>query len=409
MSLQAIFSHKNFDFWGKGESATSFAAIDMIASSIANLSGDFFNRADKQVLKDFPLYKVLQNPNLDDTRFLFFYQSVDNYFREGNIYWFLSRNDSGDIVAIYNLDPKTVTVKKDQLNRKIFTHDGREYLADTIIHIPSRFSYDGLTGKSISHECGHIFRLSSDLDEYVNKTLHSGLGSHLILDMSEFSETATLEEKQRMQELFKELYTGTKNIGKPLVKSKGIKYEMLDTKHSTNAAAQLAENREFQIQEIAKLFGIPIQLISGKITNNNLIESLYVLYTQNAILPIASQLEDAICRMIDEGKRERVYFEFSFNSLLKTSARDRFDIYGKQLEHGILNIDEVRYMENRSPIQNGAGGIHTVNSSRMPVKPEIWDSYMAEAQTKKAELEKMNSHSPGVSGNHSNIGDDKGK
>jgi hypothetical protein len=48
-NMNAIFINTNFPN-GLGRDATSWAAIDMIASSMANLTGNFYNRRTRQAL-----------------------------------------------------------------------------------------------------------------------------------------------------------------------------------------------------------------------------------------------------------------------------------------------------------------------------------------------------------------------
>ena len=404
-NLQAIFTRTDFDNGGLGTCATSWAAVDLIASSFSTISFNFYDSVNREAMKDYPLYRLLRNPNLEDTSFQFFYSSCVDYLKDGNVYWFLRDNDRGELTSLFRLDPKTVSVGKDALNRKVFTHDGKEYLSDKILHIPSRYKFDGIRGKSIFQEASSIFRLSREIDEFVRNSYNNGVGNRLVMDISKFDQQATNDEKLQMQRNFLDNYSGIRNAGKPLIQSEGVTYTVLDTKQGTNQALQLAENRAFQTSEIAKMFGIPLPLLNGDIKNNNIIESIYVLFISNAILPIATQFEQSINKMIPPSQAGRVYFEFSYNSLLKTSVKDRMDSYTRQLSTGILSINEIRQKENMPPIP--AGETHWIPSNMMPVTPEIRDSYMAGAKVKMKELEEMNTHSPGVVGDHSNIGDDK--
>ena len=402
-NLAAVFTNTNFPN-GLGQDATSWAAIDMIASSMANLAGNFYNRRTRQALpSNHTLHDLLEWPNADETKFQFMYSSVVDYFEHGNVYWYKYTNEEGIITSLFRIDPTKITLKRNGMNQKVFTYNGNEYKSDKILHIPSRYSYDGLKGKSIFSECGNIFRLSNELDDFVNNSFANNVGNRLIIDISKFIDDAKKEDIQQLKNDFLQNYTGIKNAGKPLVKHNGIEYSNIETKTPTNQASQLMENRQHQEKEIAKLFGIPLSLLNGSETSN--VESIYTLYIESAIRPIATQFEQAINRLIFSHQRSRLYFEYSYNSLMKTSLNDRIAAYARQMQIGILSINKIRAKENLTPIE--AGDTHWISANLMPVTPEIRDSYMAGAKLKMKELEDMNTHSPGMNGDHLLQGDDK--
>jgi len=118
-----------------GQDATSFAAIDLIASAMANLQGEFFNRTTKQALKEHSLRELIDNPNYDETKFTFFYNSVKDYFSGGNTYWYKYDNDQGEIIALFRLNPNDVKVRRNFYNQKVFIYKGIEYTSEKILHI----------------------------------------------------------------------------------------------------------------------------------------------------------------------------------------------------------------------------------------------------------------------------------
>jgi HK97 family phage portal protein len=383
-----------------GRDATSFAAIDLIANSFANLNGAFYNSNTKQQLKNHSLYDLLNNPNYDETRYTFFYNSVKDYFN-GNVFWYKYDNDEGEIVALFRLDINKVKVRRNSFNQKVFIYNGNEYTSEKILHIPSRFGYDGLIGKSIFSECNQIFSNTAELDNFINNSFNNSIGNRLVIDITKEYPNATEEQIQQLRNMFLQNYTGIKNAGKPLIKSGKLNYEKIDTEYKDNRANQLIENRQFQEKEISKLFGVPLSLLNGTETNN--IESLYILFIENAIRPVATQFEQSINKLISHSERSKIYFEYNYNSLLKTSIQTRIDTYSKQLNNGILSVNEIRRKENLPEVE--AGDNVFIPANLMPLTNEIIEAYMANAKLK---LEQINTDSPNTVGNHSNIGDDKG-
>jgi HK97 family phage portal protein len=381
-----------------GKDSTSFAAIDLICSGFAGLSGYFYDKKSKQAVKDHVLYDLILNPNYDETKFQFFYHSAKDYFN-GNVFWYKYDNARGEVISLFRLNPAGVRVKRNLVNQKIYTYNGTEYDYRKILHIPSRYGYDGLIGKSIFSECGRIFQNASELDSYIKNSFNNSVGNRLIIDITKAYPTATDEQIRQLQNMFLQEYAGIRNAGRPLIKSGKLEYGKIETDFKDNRANQLVENRKFQESEVAKLFGVPLPLINGTETAN--MESLYTIFIENAIRPLAASFEQSINKLIPFEERFTIYFEYSYNSLLKTSLQARIDTYSKQVTNGMLSPNEIRRKENLPEIE--AGDNLFIQAGLMPLRQDVVDSYMAAAKLKEQNLE-----SPDTQGGHSNLGDDKG-
>jgi HK97 family phage portal protein len=383
-----------------GKDSTSFAAIDLICSSFANLTGLFYDRNSKQSLKEHNLYELINNPNYDESKFQFFYNSAKDYFN-GNCFLYKYDNEDGDIISLFRLNPNNVYVKRNLNNQKIYTYNGIEYDYRKILHIPSRYGYNGLIGQSIFSVCNKIFTNTAEIDDFINNSFNNSIGNRLIIDITKEYPNATDEQIQQLRNKFLQNYTGIKNAGRPLIKSGKIDYGKIETDFKDNRANQLVENRQFQEKEVAKLFGVPLALLNGTKTDN--MESLYTIFIENAIRPLATSFEQAINKLIQFG--EPIYFEYSYNSLLKTSLQTRIDTYTKQINNSILSPNEVRRKENLPEIE--MGDTHFIAANLLPLRKDVIDSYMAGAKLKQLEIEQLNTNSPGINGDHSNLGDDK--
>jgi HK97 family phage portal protein len=395
--IQKVFSSGSDVITGKD--STSFAAIDLICSSFANLSGSFYDKRTKQEVKDHNLYALINEPNFDETKFQFFYNSVKDYFN-GNVYWYKYDNEDGETVSLFRLNPGSVRVKRNLENQKIFTYDGIEYDYRKILHIPSRYGYNGLIGKSVFNECNVIFSNTSELDTYIANSFNNSIGNRLIIDITKEFPNASEEQIEQLRNKFLQRYAGVKNAGQPLIKSGKIDYSKIESDFKDNRANQLVENRRFQESEVAKLFGIPLSLLKGEKIDN--LENLYTIFIENSIRPLAASFEQAINRLVPFEDRYNIYFEYNYNSLLKTSLMNRIEAYAKQLVNGVLSPNEIRKKENLPEIE--AGDNHFIQANLMPIRQDIIDAYMAGAKIKALQL---NTESPNTQGNHSNLGDDK--
>jgi hypothetical protein len=104
--------------------------------------------------------------------------------------------------------------------------------------------------------------------------------------------------------------------------------------------------------------------------------------------------------MIPVEDRNRVYFEYSYNSLLKTSLQTRIDTYVKEVSGGILFPNEVRRRENLPEVDPAVGDMLFLPANLLPLRKDVIDAYMANSKVKMEQLQNKENQ-------HEKIGDDK--
>jgi HK97 family phage portal protein len=384
----AILQSNNLD-------PSSFAAIDLIAAAFANLTIGVYNKKNRQKQTDNPVYLALKKPNLEDSRFLFYYTLATDYYKDGNAYIYVYRDTDNNVVSLFRLEPWKVNVYKNDYGRKVYQYNGEEYNSDKVIQIASRYGYDGLRGYPIFNECRKAFSLTENLNDYTNSLFNNGLGKRTVIDISKAFPNATDDQIQQIREKYQNAYSGIENAGKSIVKTNGVEFSTIDSGLPENRNNQLIENRDFQQKEIFKLFGIPEGIMNG---DNSNIENIYMSFVERAVKPLAVQFEEALNNLFTIQEQKKFYIEYSYNELLKTSLQSRIEAYSKQFNIGILSPNEIREKENLEPYE--AGDNHFIAANLMPVNNETVNAYMAGAKQKAAELEQQNNDAAGV-------GDDK--
>lgn len=378
-----------------GVDAASFACIDLIASSFAGLSADVYTNKNRKEEEN-PLNKVLQNPNLDDTRFNLFYNCIYDYYAEGNVFLFKAYNEAKDLISLFRINPSSVVITVDEFGRKKYTVGGKEYSGKEIIHIPSRYGQDDITkrGKSIFKACSNAFDIANQMDSYTKTLFDNSLSSRTIIDVSKALPNATPEQIQQLKEKYISEFGGIENAGSPIVKTGNVEFNTLNSGIPENRNAQLVENRNFQISEVLRVFGVPEALLTG--TNNGDIESVYLSFIERTIRPLTTVFEETFNKVLMDDGYFGFYTKFNYNSLMKTSLQARIDCYVKQVNNGMLTINEVREMEGRKQLE--AGDNTFVPANAMPLNNDVIEAYMAKSKATMLEIENQN---------HSVIGDDK--
>lgn len=357
--------------YNTSNNGTAFTCIDKIATAIACLNFAIYT-TDHTKVKNHPLYAVLKEPNLEERHFNFIYQSVIDYFNKAAI-WYKVPNADGKIISLFRLNPLETTRMRDLDNKIYYVNKGRKYSSEEIVYIPSRFNYstkDG--GKSIFDAVSSVFSTANQLEAFTrNSFLNGTVGKRWMLNIQKAYPDVTPEQIRQLKDSFQNEYSGVENAGRPIIEIPGIDYKQMEGTVSDNRAAELFENRKFQEHEIAKIFGVPEELLSGMNSNGNL-ENVFVLFNEFALRPVATQFQDAINSLLDENK---YFFEFDYNGIMKVSLSNRIDAYNKQFMMGELSLNEIRARENLDPIE--AGDTHFVPVNMMPLNKETVDAYMA--------------------------------
>lgn len=376
-----------------GKDATAFAAIDKIANSFAALDFGIYSYDTREKQRDHYLYKLLKEPNKEETHSIFFTSIIQDYFNSGNVYLFISRDADNIPVSLFRINPKSVDVTRDEYtNEKIFKYKGKQFTANDILHVPSRWDYNGLVGKSIFDACGEIFNTSLALDAYTKNTFENSLGKRLAIDISKAYPTATPEQIQRIREQYQANYAGVENAGTPIIKAPGVEYETIDSGLTDNRAQELQELRNFQRDIIAELFQIPVDYLTGCTSKD--LETLTTLYTASAIQPLAQIFQESFIKLLNPLEKEELYLEFDFNGLIRTSLSSRVDVLVKQLTNGMISPNEARKMENRSELPE-AGNNFFMPVNLAPLNNEYITAYMAKQKqtAQQTEADILDSHS----------------
>lgn len=357
---------------------------DLIATAIASMSFNIFDVKDRKKIPYHYLYKSLLNPNTEEPRFTFFYNLIRDYFR-GNIFIYYKLLETGEYL-LFRLPSKDVKVTRSSIdNSKQYEFNGTVYKKTEVLHIPSRYGYNGTTGRDIKEVFAEIFSINQKLYHYMAGVIDNTLQSKLILDFTKSFPNATAEQIEAIRTKFVAQYAGVTNAGKPIIKTQAFDIQEFKNEQIDNRAMQLAENRSYQEREIAKLYGVPVELISGSAKD---LESIYTLFIDTAVKPICETLEDYLSFLFIDTDRIYKYIEFDYNSLIKTNLMTKIEAYAKQLSNGILTINEVRKKENLTQIEGGDTNI-IYGGNFLPVRQDILDAYMASAKLKAAQLESV--------------------
>ena len=122
----------------------------------------------------------------------------------------------------------------------------------------------------------------------------------------------------------------------------------LDFKESSSTAVemQLNQNKVTNAEQIAMLFGLSPDVLSGRADDRTYINSI-----RTAVLPVVSAFEMALNRaLLLEKEKHNKYFIIDTSELLKADILTRYQAYQIGLAANFLQPDEIRFKENLAPL-----------------------------------------------------------
>jgi len=125
----------------------------------------------------------------------------------------------------------------------------------------------------------------------------------------------------------------------------------------SNADSQFLETRQFQVEEIARIFRVPSILI-GHSNNNSTYasaEQFMLSFVTHTIRPWVSRIEQSINKYLlsDQDRKAGVFAEFKLDGLLRGDTQSRYTAYASALQNMWMTRNEVRGLENLNPVEDG--------------------------------------------------------
>src|SRR5690606_23546620 len=138
----------------------------------------------------------------------------------------------------------------------------------------------------------------------------------------------------------------------PLILPDNWKYEQ---PAMTSTDAQFLEHRLEQINEIARIFGVPPSMLYqlDRATWGNA-EQMAASFLQLCLRPWLDRWQDAYATvLLSEDEQDSHYFEFVIDDLQRADAAGRAEIFGKLVAMRAMTPNEVRAAMNLPAMEGG--------------------------------------------------------
>lgn len=161
-------------------------------------------------------------------------------------------------------------------------------------------------------------------------------------------QSLTKDQMLMLRSAFEEQSKGM-NQGRIPVLANGLKFDQLGI---NSQDAQLVQSQRMSIEDIARVFGVPLPVI-GDLTHAtmNNVEATVNFWLSTGLGSVIENVERSFDAAFDLGPNE--YIELDVASLLRMDFAARVDGYTKSIQGGLLAPNEARVKEGLSPMDGG--------------------------------------------------------
>ena len=337
-----------------------FSAVSLISDTVSTLPVDVFIRRDGARFPFRPAPSWVQKPDVDTTRAAFYGSIIVSLLLDGNAFVRVYSNAKGEVVNLVVLNPLDVEIVRNGLGRVQFVVKGEERAlnSEEVIFIPDIVRPGHLRGISRVEALKENFGLAIALQNYAAKFFGNGTQTSGVI---EYPGNLTADQAKAMQEAFDSRHRGWSKAHKTVVMSGGATYKRTDI---PNDQAQFLDSRRLAVEDVARAFNIPPHLLGLPGTNSYAsVEQNNLAWVTHCLRPIVEKIEGAFSPLMSRySGGENAFLKFNLDGLLRADINSRMTAFSVGLQSGFLTINDVRRLEDLTPIND-----ESANTVRVPL------------------------------------------
>lgn len=307
---------------------------------------------------------ILENPNRDQTGQEFWEMAISWLLADGNAY--IEKETFGRRLIELRVLPsnRTAPVRKDgELVYRYADEERREDIPrDRIMHLRG-FGFGGDKGISPIRMGVQSIGAAIAADESAGKMFGNGLQAAGVVKSDQQLDA---EQRKQIGEILRE-FAGSSRAGKTLVLEAGLEYQQISLNPED---AQMLETRRFNIEEIARWFGVPPILIGhaaqGQTMWGSGVEQILLAWLALGINPLCRRIEARIQKDLLRQRDRKLYAEFNREGLLQMDSKAKAEFLSSMVQNGLMSRNEGRAKLNL-PKRSDADGL-TAQTNLAPLE-----------------------------------------
>ena len=256
---------------------------------------------------------------------------VRDYLLNGSAYAYINKQRNS-VKSLHYVDSKNVTINQNfdpvfkDYNILI---QGKSYKPFEFLKI-LRATKDGARGNGVVDENGELLKVAYTTLKFEQNLISTGGNKKGFINAKN---RLTKEATDALKAAWYKFYSN--NDENVIILNDGLSFQEAS---NTSVEMQLNESKKSMSDSILEIFGVP--------TNWD-----WETFVKTAIMPILATFECALNRdLLLEKEKKSFYFAFDTKEIIKGDIKTRFEAYKTALESNLMQIDEVRYLENLEPL-----------------------------------------------------------
>lgn len=337
-----------------------FRAVSYISQSIAMLPWSVIRETDHRTIKlrSHPVWKLIQTQaNPEMANYAWMETMVAWACSWGNAYSEIEFNKAGQPIALWPIEPYRVRPTRAQnpetgdfmtgpLVYKVNNMLGGQVTvpAANMFHLKG-LGFNGLVGYSVISLAARSIGLSIASEQYAEDLFANGC-----VTTGALSHPGRLskEAKEGLRQEMERVIRGHGRRFQIPVFEEGLKW---DDMMINPEDAQLILTRKFQVNDIARWFGLPPHKLADleRATFTN-IESQNIEVVQDALLPWVTRLEQEADIKLLSGRERGVRTKIDLRGFLRGDHSTRATYYRIMRNIGVYSTNEIRRLEDMDPV-----------------------------------------------------------
>lgn len=268
---------------------------------------------------------------------------IDDYFLSGGGYAYINWRGN-EIESIHFVEDFNISIL--QNDDPIFK--SYDILVQSKKYKPYQFlkilrdTKDGATGTGIVYENKMLLSTAFHTMKFEKNLVSTGGNKKGFITATKHIAKEAIEA---LKKAWKRLYSSSdENI---VILNDGLTFKECS---NTSVEMQLNESKQTNAAEIAKLFNIPLGMLSGTGTNAAS-EDDKKKFLDYCVLPFFKTVTNALNRdLLLESEKGKRFFDFDTKDIQKGSLLERFQAYQIAIKTNVMCVDECRKVENLPPI-----------------------------------------------------------
>lgn len=340
-----------------------YASVSLIGGAVASLPFHIYKRSENgRERYDSDLWWLFnESPHPAWTSASAWQHAMQSILLKGDAFWIIQRVSrlSPKIIGFKPVNPDDIYVESDDDGRLIYTHwdDGKQiaYEQDDILHFPG-LGFDGERSMTpIKYALKTAAGTSVAADEYAGNFFRGGARPDHAIEVPA-DVRMTPEQRDQLKAAWGKQRGAFYESGVTPVLTGGMKVVPL----TINADdAQLLETRQFGVEEIARIFGVPPHMIGKTDASTSWgsgIEQMSIGFVRYTLRRHLDAIQQEINRKLWP-RSKMIFGEFNTDALLEGDSKSQVEYFSKALggpgTQGFMTINEVRKLKNLPPIAGG--------------------------------------------------------